>query len=140
MIMIRALLGDELWTQGLREYLRGQIYGTATWDQILSYWDTVADGLADLDGMTVTEVMEPYFRQMGYPVLKITMEDNTGGEGKKLTITTNRFLSAGNDKLVPPSSYGYKWHVPLVLMEGGQRRIHWLRNAGETTETYEVEL
>ena len=39
-----------------------------------------------MDGMTVTEVFEPYFRQMGLPVLKIKKN------GNNYEIETDRFL------------------------------------------------
>ena len=42
--------------------------------------------LLDMDGMTVTEVFEPYFRQMGLPVLKIKRN------GLEYEIDTDRFL------------------------------------------------
>lgn len=74
MLMIRALIGDDLWTSGLVNYLYGQEFGSANWAQLLGYWDDVLelqDPALNLDGMTITEIMQPYFRQMGYPVLKI---------------------------------------------------------------------
>ena len=83
--------------------------------------------LIDLDGMSVTEIMEPYFRQMGYPVLKVNMTEN------ELVIRTSRFLSVKTPKNLPKSSFKYLWHVPLILEEGGVRRS-WL----ETENKIEV--
>ena len=78
--------------------------------------------LVDLDGMSLREIMEPYFRQMGYPLLKIEMES------EKLIIRTNRFLSVKTPKDYPKSSFNYRWHVPLILEEDGVRRVVWLRD------------
>jgi aminopeptidase N len=75
------------------------------------------------DGMTVTEVFEPYFRQMGLPVLKIK---RNGGEYE---IETDRFLfNEVKDKGFPKSSFEYKWHVPLVVQDNsGNDRVIWLK-------------
>ena len=67
-------------------------FKTAKWDELLSYWDKAVTehpndpDLLDMDGMTVTEVFEPYFRQMGLPVLKIKRN------GLQYEIETDRFL------------------------------------------------
>ena len=67
-------------------------FKTAKWDELLSYWDKAVTehpndpDLLDMDGMTVTEVFEPYFRQMGLPVLKIKKN------GLEYEIETDRFL------------------------------------------------
>ena len=79
--MKRALIGDDLWTMGLRDYLQGLKYQTATWDQLLSYWDDVVknnsqdQSLLNLNGQTVTEIFEPYFKQMGVPSLSKGFDD-----------------------------------------------------------------
>ena len=57
-----------------------------------------------------------------------------------VTIHTNRFLSVKTDKMEPESEFAYKWDVPLVIEEDGDRRIHWLKNAGETVEAYTVTM
>ena len=96
MLMIRALIGDELWTKGLVNYLYGQEYGTANWAQLLSYWDQVleTEEIPDFEGMTITDIMESYFRQMGYPVIKVTSHD-----ANSVSVKTSRFLSTNDSKL-----------------------------------------
>ena len=90
----------------IRNYLKGEQYGTGDWKTILSYWDDVVS--FGTGGSFITDRMAPYFRQMGYPVLKIKMEDN------KLIITTRRFMAVDTDKMMPESEYKYLWDVPLV--------------------------
>ena len=139
MLMIRAIIGDPLWIKGLQNYIKALEFGSATWHQLLSHWDAVvaedSNATEALDGMTITNIMEPYFRQMGYPVLKIQSNGDT------LTIQTNRYLQESDNKLLPLSEFGYTWRVPLFINENGEERIHWLNNAGENFDAvYEVDI
>ena len=54
----------------------------------------------------MTNIMEPYFRQMGYPSLKF---DGSNG------IVTRRYFAAASDDMYPESEFGYKWDFPLIL-------------------------
>ena len=140
MLMIRALIGDELWTKGLSDYLNTRSYQTAKWDQLLSFWDKVItqesnEELLNLNGQTITEIFEPYFTQMGVPALIITLQGNS------LNIKTDRFLSREvEDKAWPLSSLEYKWNIPLVVQYPTGRKIYWLLNAGLTDEEFQVDL
>ena len=121
--------------------MNGLKYQTAKWDQLLSYWDEVvesadpsSEGLLNLDGRTITQIFEPYFRQMGLPVLMITME------GTRMKIKSDRFLfNQVEDKAFPKSSYEYKWDIPLVVeSNGGQRMIVWIDDAGLTDKEWDL--
>ena len=140
MLMIRALIGDELWTEGLSNYLNTRKFQTATWDQLLVFWDDAVKGSSDenllnLEGRTITQIFEPYFRQMGVPALIVALN------GSKLSIKTDRFLSRKVDnKAWPKSSFEYKWDIPLVVKYPSGDKIHWLEDAGLTEQTYEIDL
>lgn len=140
MLMIRALIGDKLWTDGLVNYLNTRKFQTATWDQLLVFWDDVVKGASDehllnLEGRTITEIFEPYFLQMGVPALIVALN------GNKLSIKTDRFLSRKvSDKAWPKSSFEYKWDIPLVVKYPSGHKIHWLKDAGLTEQTYEIDL
>ena len=78
-----------------------------------------------MDGMTVTEVFEPYFRQMGLPVLKIKKN------GNNYEIETDRFLfNEVKDKVTDIFCY-----VDIKLNLGFPKkffRIQMARSAGSS--------
>ena len=94
-------------------------YKNAGWRELLSYFDeaTVDIKESKLNGKTMTEIMQPYFRQMGYPALKFEGKDS-------VKITTNRYFAAQTDDLYPESEFGYKWDFPIILknIDSGDER------------------
>ena len=139
MMMIRALIGDNLWTKALHNYLKDRKYKTGQWFHLLDHFDDAIrnsndEDLLNFDGRTVRQVFEPYFLQMGLPMLRLSVD------GKKVKIFTDRFFASRvEDKLWPTSSFQYKWTVPLIVQENGEKKVHWLENAGDQTE-FEVEF
>ena len=139
MMMIRALIGDNLWTQALHNYLEDRKFKTGQWFHLLDHFDSVVENSSDkdllnFDGHKIRSVFEPYFLQMGLPMLKISVS------GKNLKIYTDRFFADQvEDKMWPTSSFGYKWTVPLIVQEYGQKKVYWLDDAGHERE-FEVEL
>uniref|UniRef100_A0A3Q3XEG3 Aminopeptidase n=1 Tax=Mola mola TaxID=94237 RepID=A0A3Q3XEG3_MOLML len=63
---------------------------------------------AQVSGLPVAEVMDTWTKQMGYPVLNLSVsETNT-------KLTQKRFLlDPKADANEPPSPFGYKWTVPV---------------------------
>ena len=121
MMLVGHLRGKKLVKlhKALRSYQQGMQYKNAGWRELLSYFDAATVDIKEskLNGKTMTEIMQPYFRQMGYPALKF--------EGKNsVTITTNRYFAAQTDDLYPESEFGYKWDFPIILknIESGDER------------------
>jgi len=135
MMMIRGIIGDELWTQALRSYQQGMQYKNAGWRELLSYFDEATIDIKEskLNGKTMTEIMQPYFRQMGYPALKFEGKDS-------VKITTNRYFAAQTDDLYPESEFEYKWDFPIILknIESGDERIVWLEQTGGSRDAQTV--
>ncbi|OAA45214.1 aminopeptidase 2 [Beauveria brongniartii RCEF 3172] len=100
--MISVHLGEDVFLKGIRDYLRKFGYRNTTTDNL---WDC----LSDSSGKPVTEVMAPWTRELGYPVLSVS-EDNVT---KTVTIQQNRFLRTGDvtpedDKIVYPVILGLR--------------------------------
>ncbi|KAM3439683.1 hypothetical protein NHJ13734_003623 [Beauveria thailandica] len=100
--MISVHLGEDVFLKGIRDYLRKFCYRNTTTDNL---WDC----LSDSSGKPVTEVMAPWTRELGYPVLSV-WEDNVT---KTVTIQQNRFLRTGDvtpedDKIVYPVILGLR--------------------------------
>ena len=118
---------------------------TATWEDTLDCWDDAIakcasndpsgkcsdpELLIDPENDSVKEIFEPYFKQMGYPIIYITKTGNT------LTAKTDRFLSTAGNKASPQSIYNYQWDVPIIMQTENSKYIQWLRKAGNTNEEY----
>lgn len=101
MMMIRAVLGDELWTKGLQNYLQGMKFDVSTGDNLLTFWDGVLTPSVKenkLGNMTASEAFEPFFKQMGLPALKIhEFHDELGN--LKISVSSNRYLNTKHNKL-----------------------------------------
>ena len=140
MLMIREIIGGSLWRTGLQKYLKGQEFDTSNWQQLLRYWDAaIAANQTDEANLldpkyTVEQIFEPYFKQMGYPLLHITKK------GYEFKIRTERFLDHDGDKGLPESAYNYTWHVPLITQSIDGKSIYWLEYAGNTDITYTFNL
>merc|ERR1712131_366311 len=90
MLMIRALIGDNLWTQALHNYLTDRQYKTGQWNNLLDHFDAVIQNsndpdLLDFGGRSMFDVFEPYMLQMGLPLLKVFAPET------RLEVTTERF-------------------------------------------------
>ncbi|KAF1730923.1 Aminopeptidase 2, mitochondrial [Beauveria bassiana] len=100
--MISVHLGEDVFLKGIRDYLRKFGYKNTTTDDL---WDC----LSEASGKPVTEVIAPWTRELGYPVLSVS-EDNVT---KTVTIQQNRFLRTGDvtpedDKIVYPVILGLR--------------------------------
>ena len=73
MMMIRAVLGEEQWQKGLTTFLNDNKYTSIGWEELLAGWDGMKMSGSD---MSVRQAFEPYFLQMGYPVLLVDYDSN----------------------------------------------------------------
>ena len=133
MMMIRAVIGEDQWKNGLTRFLNDNKYKPAGYEELLAGWDDYRSdtGIAeDVYGEPLQETIRtlflPYFLQMGYPILFI----NVDYELNLVQVRSQRYLSTDDDNMTPESSLGYKWNVPLIVSENGQERIVWLMNVG----------
>uniref|UniRef100_A0A6B2KY43 Aminopeptidase n=1 Tax=Arcella intermedia TaxID=1963864 RepID=A0A6B2KY43_9EUKA len=86
-LMIESALGEEPFRKGLNIYLNRFKYGNAHTEDL---WQ----GLTEGSGKKVSNIMDPWVKKIGYPV--VTVEET--GQPGKLKITQNRYLAAGDVK------------------------------------------
>jgi hypothetical protein len=142
MMMIREVIGEDLWQAGLRKYLKDNQYTSPTWREQLKAWDEVVTDFAtntdygendDNKPASLTEAFKPYFLQMGYPLLEIS---KYGVSGSQYTIKHSRFMSNNGELSQPESEFGYKWNVPIIFTDMlGARTIKWIETSCEGAET-----
>ncbi|KAK5991684.1 YscII [Cladobotryum mycophilum] len=100
--MISTYLGEEKFLEGVRQYLKKYAYGNT---QTGDLWDS----LADVSGKPVHEIMTAWTKEVGYPVLTVTENE----QDSSITVKQNRFLRTGDvkpdeDKILYPVFLGLR--------------------------------
>lgn len=85
--MISKYLGEQTFMEGVRRYLKKHAYGnTKTGD----LWAA----LSDTSGKPVEKVMDIWTKNVGYPVVSVTEDE----QSNSITVKQNRFLRTGDVK------------------------------------------
>ncbi|XP_036373083.1 glutamyl aminopeptidase isoform X2 [Megalops cyprinoides] len=99
--MLEDLMGRDDFRDGCRKYLKDFHFKNA---KTADFWRS----LAVVSGLPVEAIMDTWTKQMGYPVLSLSL---TGAEA---SLTQKRFLLDPNaDPSQPASPFGYKWTIPI---------------------------
>ncbi|KAI9767542.1 MAG: Aminopeptidase 2 mitochondrial [Geoglossum simile] len=85
--MISKYLGEDIFMEGIRRYLRKHAYGNT---QTSDLWAA----LSDASGKDVEKVMDIWTKNVGYPVVSVT--ENEGSDS--IRVKQNRFLRTGDVK------------------------------------------
>ncbi len=89
------------------------------------------------DVCCVTQIMNTWTRQKGYPVLTLTRQEGTDGE-VKYRVEQDRFLADpdARSKDDDESEFGYRWEVPVTYVTSGdrERKQLWLHADGDELE------
>ncbi|TLS26201.1 hypothetical protein PpBr36_05272 [Pyricularia pennisetigena] len=85
--MISTYLGEDVFLEGVRQYLKKHAYGNTQTDDL---WDS----LAKASGKPVHEVMTCWTKNVGYPVITVTENEKENS----IHLKQNRFLRTGDTK------------------------------------------
>ncbi|MEO6457463.1 MAG: M1 family metallopeptidase, partial [Chloroflexia bacterium] len=111
MRMLENYLGEEAFCGGLRTYMKEFGESNASGADLWRHLQNAA-------GQPVTEIMESWVNQEGYPVLKLSLDGTT------LKVSQQRFFSSPN----PSGERGQLWHVPLVVRYEDDEGVHESRS------------
>ncbi|TQN68925.1 Aminopeptidase 2, partial [Colletotrichum shisoi] len=94
--MISAYLGEEVFMEGVRKYLKRHAWGNATTNDL---WQA----LSEASGKDVGSIMNIWTQNVGYPVVSVTESGNS------ISVEQHRFLTTGDvkpeeDKVLYPIS------------------------------------
>ncbi|TNN62000.1 Glutamyl aminopeptidase [Liparis tanakae] len=99
--MLEDWMGKELFRDGCRKYLKDYHFQNA---KTANFWAS----LANVSGLPVADVMDTWTKQMGYPVLDLSVTETMA------KLSQSRFLLDPNaNASYPPSPLGYKWTIPV---------------------------
>lgn len=99
--MISTYLGEDVFMQGVRQYLKKHAYGNT---QTGDLWAA----LGEASGKPVEKVMDIWTKNVGYPVVSVTENDNN-----TISVKQNRFLRTADvkpeeDKILYPVFLGIR--------------------------------
>ena len=111
LMMIEGFLSYEIFVKGVNQYLKDNIYSTATRDDL---WQALnAAALEDgnlLGGNDMKTIMESWSLQKGYPIVNVEMDGVN-----KLTLTQGRYFLDPN-----LGSAQEQWYIPInYALAGG---------------------
>jgi len=100
--MISKYLGEDVFLQGVRNYIKKHAYGNTETGDLWS-------ALADASGKPVQSVMDIWTKNVGFPVIGVTENP----ESSSITLKQNRFLRTGDvkpeeDKVLYPCMLGLR--------------------------------
>nr|XP_022919548.1 glutamyl aminopeptidase-like isoform X1 [Onthophagus taurus] len=121
--MLENAVTENVFKTGVTNYLNKYKFGNAVTDD---FWNELEDLFNDVN---VTEFMNTWTMQMGYPVLTVK------SDGNKYTLTQKRYLTdqskAEEAKAIP---YNYKWIIPITYVtdKGVSTEVIWLHPDDES--------
>lgn len=124
--MLENMMGEESFARGVGSYLTEFKFRNAETQDLWNHLQKFATN------MSVTNVMDTYTRQMGFPLITVNRK------GDSLTFRQSRYLSNNNSQFnASDSPYGYTWDVYITVhTHPNQTQSVWLyRNMTEAVLT-----
>ncbi|KAE8289438.1 Glutamyl aminopeptidase [Larimichthys crocea] len=120
--MLEDWMGKDMFRDGCRQYLKDYYFMNA---KTANFWES----LASVSGLPVAEVMDTWTKQMGYPVLHLTVSETDAKLNQK------RFLlDPEANATQPPSPFGYKWTIPVKWHAVKSDKSHFVMFNKSSTE------
>ncbi|XP_041853604.1 aminopeptidase N-like isoform X2 [Melanotaenia boesemani] len=129
--MLSDFLTEQVFTKGLQTYLNEFAYGnsvyTDLWKHLEMAVSTSGTNLPD----TVTNIMNTWVLQMGFPVVTINTADGA--------VSQQHFLLDPDSEVTTPSPFNYQWIVPIKWMKTKVvQEAVWLKDKTATFEPMKV--
>jgi aminopeptidase N len=102
--MLEAYIGEDVFRQGIRSYMKGRAYSNAT---AADLWNA----LGRASGKNVPAVAAPWIEKPGFPLVQVTAACDSSGN-RSVTLSQKRFLMNGG------SANATLWQVPLRIRTG----------------------
>ncbi|KAI7791928.1 putative thyrotropin-releasing hormone-degrading ectoenzyme [Triplophysa rosa] len=128
--MLANVMGQQAFQRGLNDYLVTHMYRNAARDDL---WNKFSEAMQrEGKDINITEVMDRWTLQMGYPVVTISKNDSLDNT---VTISQEHFVYDTDAKIRNPELF--QWQIPLTLTVGNSSHIStentiWVSNRTET--------
>ncbi|XP_021954471.1 endoplasmic reticulum aminopeptidase 2 [Folsomia candida] len=107
--MLESVLGQSNMRHGLMDYLNEHKFDNADTDDLWTALSSSAN-----DSMKVKTIMDTWTLQMGYPLIRVRIENNS------IRASQTRFLLNAYDNETElehvENQFGYKWYIPLTYV------------------------
>ncbi|XP_051547222.1 thyrotropin-releasing hormone-degrading ectoenzyme-like [Myxocyprinus asiaticus] len=131
--MLANVMGQSLFQRALNDYLMTHMYGNAARDDL---WNKLSEAMQrEGKDINITEVMDRWTLQMGYPVVTIS---KTNSLDNNVSISQEHFVYDTDAKIHHPELFNksFQWQIPLTLTVGNSSHIStetiiWLSNKTE---------
>ncbi|XP_077090151.1 thyrotropin-releasing hormone-degrading ectoenzyme-like [Siphateles boraxobius] len=131
--MLANVMGQTLFQRGLNDYLMTHMYGNAARDDL---WNKFSEAMQwEGKDINITQVMDRWTLQMGYPVVTISKNDSLDNS---VTISQEHFVYDTNAKIQNPELFNksFQWQIPLTFTVGNSSHIStatimWVANKTE---------
>lgn len=101
-LMVSNFLGESTFLKGVAAYLNNNKFGNATSDDL---WNAIEK----VSGKPVKKMMDNWIKKIGFPVINVDVDTNTGS----LILKQSRFLNGGDVKAEEDQT---TWWIPLNIV------------------------
>ncbi|KAM4572960.1 aminopeptidase N-like [Odontesthes bonariensis] len=123
--MLSDFLTEDVFQMGLQTYLKEFAFGNAIYTDLWKHLETAVTASGTILPKTITEIMNTWVLQMGFPV--VTINTATGAVSQK------HFLLDPDSEVTAPSPFNYQWIVPIRWMKNGMvQNATWLETESAT--------
>ncbi|KAK6759653.1 hypothetical protein RB195_021311 [Necator americanus] len=133
--MLSDVLGQEVFQDGIREYIKSHEYGTASHLDLYTSL-TEAAARAKVKGccsynINVTDLMEPFSHQEGFPLINVHYD-------KFFYELSQEPYNETSDS--PPSPWNYTWIIPVRTesFELPEGEVHWMMSRSKRVKVYSL--
>nr|XP_054758539.1 puromycin-sensitive aminopeptidase-like [Lytechinus pictus] len=104
--MLHDFIGDDTFRKGMNAYLERHKYKN-------TFTEDLWQALGEASGKPIEDIMGTWTKQMGFPVLKVTREQQ--GDKQVLSISQEKFCADGQKQ-----EGDFKWMVPISIATSSQ--------------------
>ncbi|XP_041473760.1 puromycin-sensitive aminopeptidase-like [Lytechinus variegatus] len=104
--MLHDFIGDDTFRKGMNVYLERHKYKN-------TFTEDLWQALGEASGKPIEDIMGTWTKQMGFPVLKVTREQQ--GDKQVLSISQEKFCADGQKQ-----EGDFKWMVPISIATSSQ--------------------
>lgn len=102
--MLELYIGSSAFRQGMRNYLRDNAFANADTPRLWAAMEAAAKAVGS--DIPVSDMMQGWVFQPGYPVVTVSLADTAGS----ITVQQKRFTYLNQGKPAPG-----QWHIPLAI-------------------------